>query len=128
MDINVTIEAKELTRALVLLAEAIGYLATQNPELAEKYAPKPVKAETPKKAKKETPVIAPEPEPEPEEQQIEEEQPIQSIDELRAAFARKNTPANRPKLKAILANLGVQKITLLPEDKWAEAYAQLEAI
>lgn len=62
------------------------------------------------------------------DQEARAERLITSMDELRQAFTKKNSAANRPKLKAILTDLGVSKITQLPEDKWDQAFTMLEAI
>lgn len=106
--------------------------AAKEPEPVEEPKPKAT-AKAPAKASakpKPKPEPAPEPEPEPEEESVpwDEVTSVASMDELRQAFVAKNTPKNRPTLKAILAELGVTKVTELPEDRWAEALEKLEAI
>jgi len=69
----------------------------------------------------------------PEEEEVENVSPEEpeeelTLDELRAAFVEKNSPVNRPKLKAILTKLGVSRITQLKPDQFNEAYKMLEAI
>ncbi len=69
----------------------------------------------------------------PEEEEVEGVSPKEpeeelTLDTLRAAFVEKNSPANRPKLKAILTKLGVSRITQLKPDQFNEAYKMLEAI
>ena len=65
-----------------------------------------------------------------EEESIQPEEPEEelTLDMLRKAFVEKNSPENRPKLKAILTKLGVSKITQLEQDQYNEAYALLGAI
>ncbi len=86
---------------------------------AEKSKKKPVKSSKTKPVEEETTT---------EQEPAAPSRTIKDIDELRAAFAAKNSAANRAELKAILTGFGVQKITQLPEDKWDDAYAELEQI
>lgn len=82
------------------------------------------------KAKKET-VAEETPEPELKEEEAapwDDVTDVTSMDELRQAFVSKNTPKNRPQLKAILAELGATKITELPEESWAVAMTKLEEL
>lgn len=62
-----------------------------------------------------------EPEPDPETKEI-------SLEEVRAAFVAKNSKANAPKLRAILAKFNVKKVTDLDSTDYAEVLKQLEAI
>lgn len=90
--------------------------------------PKPA-AKAKEKAKRRTSEEEVKTEPEPQEDAAmwdEVTQPSASMDSLRQAFVKKNTPALRPKLKAILAELGVAKVTELPEESWDEALKKLE--
>ncbi len=51
-----------------------------------------------------------------------------TLDELRKAFTEKNTPENRPKLKKIITDLGVRKITDLAPEQFATAMAALQEV
>lgn len=154
MDITVNIKAPDLAGAIKALAEAIGYSvaaqegkalppaesilkqisAPEEPE--ETIAPEPEEKPKSKPARKAAAKPAePEPQPEPElEPDPEFVLPwndlgsVTNMDELRQAFVAKNTPSNRPKLKAILNELGAAKITELPEQLWPQAMAKLEAL
>lgn len=98
-----------------------------NAMLAERVMPEQLETPQKKVSKKGCASSVKEVKPDPVEEE-KEERLIHSIDELRQAFTKKNTATNRPKLKAILTELGVSKITQLPEDKWDEAFSMLEAI
>ncbi len=52
-----------------------------------------------------------------------------TIDHIRKAFIEKNKDrTNTPKLKALLADYGVEKVTDLPEQHFAEIIEKLEEI
>ncbi|GEM_PF-6308815 len=51
-----------------------------------------------------------------------------SLEEVRAAFVAKNSKANAPKLRAILAKFKVKKVTDLDPADYPEALKELEAI
>lgn len=61
--------------------------------------------------------------PEPEAEPVET-----SLEEVRAAFVAKNSKANAPKLRAILAKFNVKKVTDLDPADYPEALKELEAI
>lgn len=94
------------------------------PEGAKTDAIPATKAQKKTTKAKESPKAEPKTEPEPEEATPQ----VESMDALRAAFVAKNSPENRGKLKAILAGLGVDKITKLPKELWSDAFQQLGAI
>lgn len=56
-----------------------------------------------------------------------EEQPI-TIEQVREAFLVKNSSANKPKLKAILEQFGVKKVTDLKEKDFPAVLEALEKI
>lgn len=65
------------------------------------------------------------------EGQQPKEEPAESkytTDEVRKAFAAKNSAQSRPKLKKILDDLGVEKITELQPAQFEAAMAALETI
>lgn len=54
--------------------------------------------------------------------------PKLTIVELRAFVAERSTPENRPKIKAILSALGVNKLTELQENQYAEVMREVAAL
>lgn len=118
MDIKVTIEAKDLTRALTLMAEAIGYLAAQNPELAKKHAPKPAAA------KQETAV-----EPPPEQPQPELEAPKDiSLDDAKQRVATIVQKTGSAPLRDILKDCGCAKLSDATPEQLTEILTRMEAL
>lgn len=116
MDIKVTIESQELAKALTLLAEAIGYLAAQNPELARKHAPKP--AETKKAV-----------EPPPEQPQPELEAPKDiSLDDAKQRVASIVQKTGSAPLRDILKDCGCAKLSDATQEQLAEILARMEAL
>ena len=114
MNIDVKIEGLDkFTEALALLASAVGV----NKDTSFT-TPAPV---TPAQeiADPAVPEVASE---------LPQEEPQITLDQLRAAFAEKNTAENRKELKKIINSLGVEKLTALPEDKYGAALAALEAV
>lgn len=131
MEINLKIEAPGLMEAILALAEQ---LQEHNAILANAPAPKePIKAKA-VEAKKE------EPKEEVKEEIVEEVEevkevkeetkvdPFYTVDEVRAKFMEKNSGANRPKLKSILTDHGVAKVTDLKEAQFKSVIDALEAI
>ena len=51
-----------------------------------------------------------------------------SLVELRAFVAERSTPENRPKIKALLNQHGVNKLTELPEDQYVALKREVEAL
>lgn len=102
-------------------------------------------AEKPKRASRAKAKPAPEPTPEPEPEESEEAEAPEEEDDTPMALAADDaggdvtaemlqdcgrkllteTPNGRAKLKAVLAEFGVAKVTNLEEDQYAEAYAKL---
>lgn len=54
------------------------------------------------------------------------EKPKLTLVELRAFVAERSTPENRPKIKAILAQFGVKKLTELREDQYSAVMAEVQ--
>lgn len=124
MEINLKIEAPGLMEAILALAEQ---LQEHNAILADKPAPtEPIKTkeiEEPKVKKQEV-------KEEPKEESKEEikSEPFYTVDEVRAKFMEKNSGANRPKLKSILTEHGVSKVTDLKEEQFKSVIDALEEI
>lgn len=55
------------------------------------------------------------------------EKPL-SLVELRAFVAERSTPENRPKIKALLTQHGVNKLTELPEDQYEALKREVAAL
>ena len=53
------------------------------------------------------------------------EKPKLTLVELRAFVAERSTPENRPKIKAILGQFGVKKLTELREDQYSAVMAEV---
>ena len=53
------------------------------------------------------------------------EKPKLTLMELRAFVAERSTPENRPKIKAILGQFGVKKLTELREDQYSAVMAEV---
>ena len=53
------------------------------------------------------------------------EKPKLTLVELRAFVAERSTPENRPKIKAILGQFGVKKLTELHEDQYSAVMAEV---
>ena len=53
------------------------------------------------------------------------EKPKLTLVELRAFVAERSTPENRPKIKAILGQFGVKKLTELREDQYGAVMAEV---
>ena len=56
------------------------------------------------------------------------EKPKLTLVELRAFVAERSTPENRPKIKAILGQFGVKKLTELREDQYSAVMAEVRKI
>lgn len=54
-----------------------------------------------------------------------QEKPKLTLVELRAFVAERSTPENRPKIKAILGQFGVKKLTELREDQYSAVMAEV---
>ena len=134
MEINVKVVVEFGEKTLKVLQGLGKVYAVVQPKEEEKKAveavkevKKAVKKETAKEEKVEV-KEEPKKEVEKEEPVEEEAEKVVTLDELRAAFAEKNSTANRGKLKDIINGLGAEKLTLLPEDKYAEALELVEAL
>ena len=123
MEITVTIKAPDLAAAIQSLADAI-VAAGCMPE----DSPAPVKAIkiTPEVVKAleldEAPVST-------AEKNTEEPAPVTyTLEQVRAAFVEKNTTTNRDKLKNLLSDFNVKKVTDLQEKDFAAVMARLEEL
>lgn len=56
------------------------------------------------------------------------EKPELTLVELRAFVAERSTPENRPKIKAILGQFGVKKLTELREDQYSAVMAEVRKV
>ena len=54
------------------------------------------------------------------------EKPKLTLVELRAFVAERSTPENRPKIKSILGQFGVKKLTELREDQYSAVMAEVQ--
>ncbi len=119
MDIKITINAPDLAAAIQSLADAI---------VAAGCAPVDV---SPVKDVEITPEVIEELELEEapaEEEEAEDSDKELTLEEVRAAFVAKNTPKNREKLKNILAEFKVKKVTDLKEKDFTKVMEKLEAV
>lgn len=57
-----------------------------------------------------------------------QEKPKLTLVELRAFVAERSTPENRPKIKAILGQFGVKKLTELREDQYSAVMAEVRKV
>jgi len=64
----------------------------------------------------------------PDPEQSEEDKESITIEDVRAAFMAKNSKTNAPKLKALLNDFGVKKVTDLKESDFPKVIEALEAI
>lgn len=120
MEINITIKGiEQFTEAVALLASAIAYDKgiRRTGEAAKEIV---TSATTPETT---------------QEPQVKEDKPIATeeastltIEDVRAAFMAKNTKNNTPKLKAILKDHGVKKVTDLEEKDFNSVMKALEEI
>lgn len=137
VEIKIKIEGlDQLTEAMALLGSALAYrgglvnTAEAAVELMEEVKSKVRKEDTVEVAK-ETAIVeevketstedALTPTPAPETPQI-------TIEQVRAAFTAKNSKGNTPKLKAILNQFGVRKVTDLQEKDFPAVLKALEEI
>lgn len=65
------------------------------------------------------------PEPAPE---VDEEENALTLDDVRAAIAKKNKPALRAQLKAVLGSHGAEKVSQIAEKDYAAVIAAVEAL
>ena len=117
MDIKIRIEAPELAESIALLASAIAYKEGQavDPKV-------PAKIEVSEETKTEQNV------PEEAPKETKPQQPVVTIEDLRAAFMGKNSKINTPKLKKILSDHKVKKVTDLEEKDFESVLKALEAV
>ena len=104
MEINITIKGiEQFTEAVALLASAMAHeKGTVITAAAAQEIAKPTEEIV-------TEVVADE---------VPEEATAVTIEEIRAAFMAKNSKPNAPKLKKILADHGVEKVTALEEKEF----------
>lgn len=129
MDITVKIEAPDLAKAIMALAEAIGWhTASQaNPELARHAAPKPELVPT------QANITPPPEQPQPELAPPVTEPPVQataetvSVAQLQQKAAELTRSGKRDQVKAIINQFGANKISEVPEDQRAACLAALGA-
>lgn len=123
MDIKITINGiEQFTEAVALLASAIAYdkgvRRTGNAaqaiaaDVSQVPGPAPI---VEKSAKVEAPIAEVEVEKPKDKAPVADGPPIPTLEEVRAAFMDKNSKPNAPKLKKILADHGVKKVTDLEE-------------
>lgn len=125
MEITVTIKAPDLAAAIQSLADAIvaaGCIPVDVP------AAKDVKitTETVKSLElDEAPVSTEEKE---EKNTAPDPAKVYTLEEVRALFVAKNSAANRDRLKKLLTEFKVKKVTDLQEEDFAAVVAKLEAM
>ncbi len=123
MEINITIKGiEQFTEAVALLASAIAYdKGIKNTGQAAKalLPEEKVTKTAPEEAEKASKVT------QTEEKATETDI---TIEDVRAAFMAKNTKANTPKLKKILNDFGVRKVTDLEEKDFEAVLKALEEV
>lgn len=126
MEITVTIKAPDLAAAIQSLADAIvasgcipvdvqpvkDIKITQEMVESLQLDKVPVSAEEPSK----------------DEKSVKEDAKVYTLEEVRALFVAKNSAANRDKLKKLLTEFKVKKVTDLQEEDFAAVVAKLEAM
>lgn len=119
ININITINAPELEKEIQVLGAALSAFILTH---AEEQAPK-IKSEAPKEtAQKQND--------NPKVEEVKEKfngKEI-TIEDVRAAFMAKNSKANKAKLKQILEDFGVRKVTDLDVKDFPAVLEALEAI
>lgn len=129
MEIKITVDIKgiePLTEAIALLGSGIAYRQgmTKTAEAAKEIAEKPEEVtETPEKVTK-----TKKKEQKEEVKEQVEEGPEITREQIREAFLAKNTKANTAKLKGILKEFGVAKVTDLKEKDFPQVLKALEEI
>ena len=124
MDITVTVKAPELASAIKALAESIGWA------VAGKNAPANLKVDTPIEA----PAAKAEQLPVPEQMELvpptapaAPAAPAVTFDQLQAKAAELVRAGNRDRVKAVLDQFGVSKISQIPDNQRTDAMAALGA-
>lgn len=126
MEITVTIKAPDLAAAIQSLADAIvaaGCIPVDLPPVKDIQITKemveslqldkaPVSDEEPSK----------------DEKSVKEDAKVYTLEEIRALFVAKNSAANRDRLKKLLTEFKVKKVTDLQETDFAAVVAKLEAM
>lgn len=126
MEITVTIKAPDLAAAIQSLADAIvaaGCIPVDVQPVKDAQITKemveslqldkvPVSAEEPSK----------------DEKSVKEDAKVYTLEEIRALFVAKNSAANRDKLKKLLTEFKVKKVTDLQEEDFAAVVKKLEAM
>ena len=128
MDIKITINGiEQFTEAVALLASAIAY--DKGVRRTGDAAQAIVSDAAVANVKGPTPIVeAPVAEVEVEKAPVADGPPIPTLEEVRAAFMNKNSKPNAPKLKKILADHGVKKVTDLEEKDFLSVLNALGAI
>lgn len=125
MEITVTIKAPDLAAAIQSLADAIvaaGCIPVDVPAAKDvKITPETVKS----LELDEAPVNAEEKE---EKNTAPDPAKVYTLEEVRALFVAKNSAANRDRLKKLLTEFKVKKVTDLQEEDFAAVVAKLEAM
>jgi hypothetical protein len=109
MNITIKVEADELVRAILQLAESMGN--NRPPESAEK--PKA------KRAKPEAPA--------PVEEPAVEAKPV-TLEAVRARLGELSSDGKKEEIKSLFAKFGVAKLTELEPEKFGELLAAAEAL
>ena len=120
MEITVTIKAPDLAAAIQSLADAIvaaGCIPVDVPTAKDvKITPETVKS----LELDEAPASAEDP--------AADTAKVYTLEEVRALFVAKNSAANRDRLKKLLTEFKVKKVTDLQEEDFAAVVAKLEAM
>lgn len=126
MEIKITIEGlDQLTESLALIGSALAYqrgMAQTEKAAVElmNEVTKPEETTAPEVEKVEEPV---------EEKKVVAEGPPITIEQIREVFvAKNNIKGNTPKLKAILTEFGVKKVTDLQEKDFPEVLKRLQEL
>jgi hypothetical protein len=135
MEITVNLKAPELSQAIQALAAAL----TGQPVIAITGGSKNAKAEealvmvgATYDALAET--VKPSSGPVPQSEEVDKQPPtskakkVFTLEEVRALFVAKNSTTNRDKLKQILTDFNVKKVTDLQEKDFEAVVARLEAL
>ena len=126
MEITVTIKAPDLAAAIQSLADAI-VAAGCIPVDVQPVKDIQITKEMINSLEMDKAPVSDE-EPSKDEKSAKEAAKVYTLEEIRALFVAKNSAANRDKLKKLLTEFKVKKVTDLQEEDFAAVVAKLEAM
>lgn len=120
MNVKITIEAPELVCAILALSEALQGRLENAEKIKDSITPE-VKEDKPKEVEAATEVNT--------ETKAEVKQEVTiNAEDIRKMFVTLSKKGKKAELKKILTGLGVDKVSDLKEEQFADAMAKLEAI